>query len=403
MAGLPPLHGVRVVDISQIGAGPYATSWLGDFGADVVKVEPLAGDPLRYLDDAFEVGTSAYFASLNRSKRAIAVDLKTPEGRQVLDKLLDGADVFVASMRPAALARLGLDYESLAPRFPALVHCTLTAFGESGPLSPYPGIDGLAQALGGIMGTTGEPGRTPIKTGPAIADFVGAFHLCLAVVLALRAKDRDGQGQRVSVNLLDGQVSMMPNLTTTFQQAVKRGLPGFELEGGAHAHVVPYQAFLASDDWFVVACSTQRFWVNFCTAIGRTDLLDDERFATNELRVQNRSLLVPGLERLMLERPRAEWVALFRGADVPCAPVNRVQDVMNDLQILHNQMLLELEHPRLGTIRTVANPLKLHSTPTRSYGYPPDLGEHTRDVLKELGYGEEDVVALLNAGVIRTA
>ncbi|MFC0450022.1 CaiB/BaiF CoA transferase family protein [Rhodococcus jostii] len=390
------LSGIRVVDLSQIAAGPYATSMLGDFGADVVKVEPPTGDPLRQIDNAFGEGESAYAFSVNRSKRSVRIDVKTPAGREVLDRLLTDADVLVVSMRPASSRRLGLDFPSLKERFPRLVYCSITGYGEDGPLVDRPGMDLLAQARGGTMGTTGEPGRTPVKVAPAIADFLGSYMACNGILLALRARDRDGVGQKVGVNLLDGQVSLLPNLSVAYH---KTGIP-FRPQGGAQSNIVPYQVFATSDGWVVVACLIQKFWVTLCDALGRRDLNEDPRFTTNTDRVRNRGELVPALESIFAEHPTDYWIEILEAGDVPCSPVNRLEDVFVDPQVVHNGMSLVLMHPRHGEVVTVNNPIHLGSTPAQPWGYPPDAGEHTDEVLTEFGYDEQQIARLRGGGAV---
>jgi crotonobetainyl-CoA:carnitine CoA-transferase CaiB-like acyl-CoA transferase len=391
-----PLAGIRIVDLSQIAAGPYATSLLGDFGADVVKVEPPAGDPLRQVDDAFGPGESAYSFSVNRSKRSVRLDLKTAAGIDVLDRLLARADVFVISMRPAAARRLRLDHESLKARYPRLVHCSITGWGEHGPLADHPGMDLLAQARGGVMGTTGEPGHTPVKVAPAIADFTASFLACNGILLALRARDRDGAGQSVSINLLDGQVALFANLSVAYHRT---GVP-FEPQGGAQSNIVPYQVFETADGWVVVACLIQKFWVTLCGVLDRPDLLADERFSTNADRVRNRDQLVPELTQLFRGRPTAQWLSLLEAGDVPCSPVNRLVDVFSDPQVVYNDMTLVLEHPRHGKVVTVNNPIHLGRTPAQPWGYPPAAGEHTDEVLAEAGYDAAAIDELRDRGVV---
>lgn len=391
------LDGVKILDLTQIGAGPYATSLLGDFGADVIKIEPPEGDHLRYIDDLYGQGESAYFFGLNRSKRDISLDIKTDRGRQILDRMIQTADVLVVTMRPAALKRLGLDYKSLKHVNPRLIFCSITAFGEDGPIADEPGMDILAQARGGMMGLTGEPGRMPVKVGPPIADFAITFLACFAITLALRVRDQTGEGQKVSLNLLDGQVAMLANFATPY---FRSGIP-FRPVGGGHPQIVPYQVFEARDRWFVVACLTERFWPPFCRAIDRTDLTDDPRYATNADRVRNRGELIPMLEQLFSSEDAELWLNRMKAEDVPCSPVNRLEEVFEDPQVLNNAMLLELQHPRHGTIKTVNNPVRLSANPAKPRGYPPDLGEHSRQILGELGLSDAEIDMLIAEGIVK--
>ncbi len=391
------LHGVRVLDLSQIASGPYCTSMLGDFGAEVIKVEPPQGDGLRAIDSIFGPNESAYFFGVNRSKRDIVVDIRTPRGAELLQELLAQADVVVLSMRPSAVERLKLRYEDLAPQHPRLVYCLITAFGEDGPRAEDPGMDIIAQALGGIMGLTGEVGGLPLKAGVPVGDFLGSFLACLGITLALRVRDRDGVGQKVSINLLDGQVSLLANYVAAYERTKIPVRP----IGGGHPQIVPYQVFEASDGPFVVACLTERFWPLLCDAIQRPDLKVREDFATNPLRVRERHVLVPMLAELFRTRERAHWIARLRAVDVPVSPVNYLEDVITDEQVVHNGMVLDLMHPQYGQVRTVGNPVHLSATPAAPHGYPPALGQHTDAVLGELGYDANAIAALRREGTVR--
>ena len=391
------LSGVRIVDLSQIAAGPYCTSMLGDFGADVVKVEPITGDPLRVMDDVFAKGESAYFFGLNRSKRDVAIDIKTPMGQEVLHRLIKGADVLVVSMRPSALTRLGLSFEDLAERYPRLIYCEITAFGETGPLAEQPGMDILAQALGGIMGLTGEPGGSPLKAGVPIGDFVCSFLSCLGITLALRVRDRDGVGQKVSVNLLDGQVSLLANYVALYSRT---GVPIRPI-GGGHPQIVPYQVFEAADGPFIVACLTERFWPLLCGAIGQPEWVSHPDFATNVDRVRHRDVLVPMFSKVFKTKDRAYWINKLVAVDVPASSVNHLEDVLVEPQVVHNGMLLDLIHPHHGKVSTVNNPVHLSLTPAMPHRYPPSLGEHTNAVLAELGYPAEQIETMRKNGAIK--
>ena len=377
-----PLHGKRVLDFSQYAAAPYAATLLGDFGADVIKIEQPAGDPFRRLDDVFGVDESAYFFGLHRSKRNLRLDLSKPEAAPILARLLETADIVIVGFRPDALDRLGLTYEAVSARNPRVVYCSLTAFGEDGPRSEQPGMDLLAQAISGVMGMTGEVGQPPVKVGPPIADFVGSFLLTTAALCALRVADRDGVGQHVSINLLDGQLAIMPNYITPY---LRTKVP-FQPVGGGHPQIVPYQVFLAEDKYMVVACPSDRLWRPLCAAIGKPEWRTDERFATNVSRVRHRQEVVGELAALFATKPAQHWLDLLQAHGVPCGPVNSLADALEDEQVVHNRMIVELEHPRHGRYAVVDNPMRLSRTPAQPRGYAADPGEHSSEILGELGF-----------------
>ena len=388
--------GIRIVDLSQVAAGPYGISLMGDMGADVIKVEPPAGESFRTIDNMIAPGESGYFYGINRSKRAITVNLATDKGREILEQLVRTADVFVLAFRPEAVERMGIGYEQLVKINPKLIYCQITAFGETGPLAQDPGMDILAQALSGVMGMTGEPDRAPVKVGPPIADFVVSFLAAFAIAGALRVRDRDGVAQKVSLNLLDGQFATIANYVTPY---LINGEP-IERAGGGHPQVVPYQVFAASDGDMIVACLNDRFWPPLCEAIERPDLIDHPHFATNPVRNRYRDELIPILVELFKTKTRNEWIERMRVRSVPCSRVNNLEQAVVEEQILHNGMLTELEHPVFGKYKVVNNPIKMSETPPAPFGYAPMLGEHNAEVLGELGYTLEDLEELKRDGVI---
>jgi len=395
--GLPPLSGVRIVDLSQVGAGPYGTSMLGDLGADVVKVEPLAGESFRYIDNLFGHGDSAYFYGVNRSKRSLTLDLRTQAGKDVLRRMVRSADVFVVSFRPDAVTRLGITYEEMSAENDQLIYCSITAFGESGPRAHQPGMDILAQALGGLMGLTGEPGRSPVKVGVPIADFVGSFLTGFAICAALRARDLNGRGQKISLNLLDGQVATLANLLTHYERTGQPVRP----QGGGHPQLVPYQPFEGADGaMFILACLTDKFWGPLTQAIKRPDLAEDPRFVSNPDRVANRDELIPLLESVFATEPAAFWLERLERFGVPCGPINRLEEVLTDSQVVHNESVIRLEHPQHGSYPVPNFPFRLHGTPARPRGYAPRLGEHSRDVLASYGFAPDEVEDLLSGGTV---
>jgi crotonobetainyl-CoA:carnitine CoA-transferase CaiB-like acyl-CoA transferase len=384
-----PLSGVRVVDLSQVGAGPYAASLLGDLGADVIKIEPPTGESFRYIDNLFGVGDSAYFYGVNRSKRSLTLDLHEPDGMDVLRRLVADADVMIVGFRPDAVTRLGIDYESMGTLNDQLVYCQLTAFGDL-----------LGQAIGGIMGLTGETDGPPIKAGVPMADFVGSFLLGFSIVSALRARDLNGHGQKVSVNLLDGQIAMLANILTHYDRTKVPVRP----QGGGHPQIAPYQPYKAGDGKdFIVACLNDRFWLRLTKVIDRPDLADDPRFVTNADRVANRAALNDILVPIFAEYTAASWLERLDQVAVPSGPVHRLEDVFTEPQVVHNHSITELEHPIHGRYPVPNTPFRLHGTPAQPRGYAPLLGEHSVEILGEAGFTHDEIRALLDKSVTTTS
>ncbi len=391
-----PLAGVRIIDCTHAMAGPYATSLMGDLGADVIKIEAPSGDFLRKMDQKLAPAESIYFHSINRSKRSLGLDLKQPAGRKVLEALLKDADIFLTNLRVSAVQKLGLDYESIARIRPEIVYCSVTAFGETGPRAAEPGLDLLGQAVSGIMGMTGEHDGPPLKAGPSITDIVTSFLLCFSVTAALRGRDRDGKGQKIELNLADSGFATMPNLVTEYLHTKAPMRPW----GSGHPQAVPYQAFLAQDGYFVLACLSDEIWKKICDAIDHPAITQDERYVKNVGRIEHRKELVDALQRLFATAPRERWMQPLRRLGVPCAPVNNLEDAVADPQFNHNGMLLKMEHPVFGEYTVVNNPIKLSRTPAAPFGYAPAIGEHSEQILTEAGFSREAVQDLFASGVV---
>ncbi|MBV6759839.1 CaiB/BaiF CoA transferase family protein [Rhodococcus opacus] len=397
-AGALPLSGVRIVDLSQVGAGPYGTSLLGDLGADVIKVEPLEGDSFRFVDDAFGEGESAYFYGVNRSKRSIALNLKNERGFEVLTRLVEQADVFVVAFRPDAVQRMGIDYESLRSINDRLIYCSITAFGETGPRAHMPGMDILAQAMSGMMGATGEVDGGPVKVGAPIADFVASFLLGFGVCAALRLRDQTGRGEKISVNLLDGQISTFANYMTVLD---KTGVP-FRRQGGGHPQLVPYQPFFGSDGkQFILACMNDRFWQRMLPLLDRYGDFHDRRFDTNTGRVAHRVELCGRLEEIFAAQPAEFWLAELETAGVPCGPIHALEDAIVDPQVIANESLTTLTHPVHGAYRAPNTPIRFARAATGPRGYAPALGEHTAEILREAGFDHAEVASLKADDIVR--
>jgi crotonobetainyl-CoA:carnitine CoA-transferase CaiB-like acyl-CoA transferase len=391
------LHGVRVLDLSRVLAGPYCSMMLGDLGADVVKVErPGAGDETRQWGPPFVApGLSAYFVSVNRSKRSIAVDLKHPQGVALVRALARAADVLIENFTPGTAERLGIGYPQIRALNPRLVYCSITGFGPDGPYRGRPGYDLVVSAIGGLMGITGERDGPPVKVGVAITDVCTGLSAQGAICAALYARERTGAGQRVDLSLLETQVSALVNVAASFLAS------GSEPRrwGTAHETIVPYQGFDTADEPLIVAVGNDHIWGRFCAAIGQPDLARDPRFVTNPLRVQHREACVAAIAAVLKTKPRDEWVGVLNAAGVPSGPINSLEDVFADPQVLHRGMLVELEAGDGTPYRAVGLPVKYSSTPASIRRAAPRLGEHTEVVLRDwLGYDDEALRKLRDSG-----
>jgi crotonobetainyl-CoA:carnitine CoA-transferase CaiB-like acyl-CoA transferase len=380
-----PLSGIRVADFSRVLAGPLATMLLGDLGADVVKVErPDTGDDTRTWGPPFVGDDAAYFLSLNRNKRSIALDLSTEEGASAAGKLARSADVVVENFRPGLMERFGLDYPTLAAERPDLVYCSLTAVGDEGERASRPGYDIIVQALSGVMSFTGHPGGEPTKVGVALLDVICGLYAANGIQAALLGRHRTGRGAKISIALFDASVAALVNQGANF---LLGGLvPG--PMGNAHPNIVPYQLFEAADRPFILAAGNDRLYQRTCKALGRSELADDERFATNEARVRHRSELIPLLTDVFRGRSADEWLGALDAAGVPCAPVRSLNEVFEAPE--GAAMVQQVEDPARGVLRLIASPLKLDGSPPPARRVPPTLGEHTDEVLRELGIAQDD-------------
>ena len=382
-----PLAGVRVLDLTRVVSGPFCTMLLGDLGADVVKVEePGRGDESRTYGPPFQGGESAYFLSVNRNKRGIALDLKTEQGLETALALATQADVVVENFRPGALDRLGLGWEALRAVNPRLVLCSITGFGREGPEADRPGYDLIVQGEAGIMGITGVPDGPPTKVGTSVADLVTGLYASQAVLAALRLRDATGAGQRVEVAMLDALASLLTFNAgiyfATGRDPVRRG--------NAHATIVPYETFEAADGWVNIGVANDKFWALFCTAAGCAELLNDPRFARATARVENRAALMDSLIPLIRARPRDEWVARLSAAGVPSGAIRTVGEVCAAPQLTERGMVLEAVHPAAGVTRSLASPARFGGASPPAPLPAPMLGQHQDEVLRDwLGAAHE--------------
>lgn len=375
------LHGVRVIDLTRVLAGPYCTMILGDLGADVIKVEhPIRGDDTRQWGPPFaKGGQSAYFISANRNKRSLTLNLKSERGLEILKQLIRKGDVLVENFKVGTLERMGLDEQSLKAINPGLIYCTITGYGYTGPYKNRPGYDFMAQALGGFMSINGPVEGEPFRAGIAISDLSAGMFASNAILAALYRKAQNGSWQRIDISLLDSMVALMSYAASNY--LVSDELP--QRLGNAHPNIVPYQAFEAKDGYFAMAIGNDAQWKTFCNAIDKPDWIEDSRFKTNPARVANRLVLIEKLNRFFEKGSIAEWLAMFEKNDLPAAPIHSMDQVFEDPQVQARKLKITTDHPLVGTIPLIGSPLKIPTNPTQVRLPPPLLGEHTNHVLQE--------------------
>jgi formyl-CoA transferase len=403
------LDGVRVLDLTRVLAGPWATQNLADFGAEVIKVErPGKGDDTRswgppFLKDSQGRDTrdAAYYLACNRGKKSLTLDIARPEGQEIARALAAKCDVLVENFKVGDLARYGLDYATLAKDNPRLVYCSITGFGQSGPYRDRPGYDFMVQGLGGLMSVTGErddlPGGGPQKVGVAVSDLFTGMYATSAILAALLHRERSGAGQYIDMALLDVQVAMLANLSSAYF-ASNETPPRM---GNAHQAIVPYHVFRAADEFLIVAVGNDTQFAKFCEVIGAPGWARDPRFATNPERVRNRDLVVGMIAQRMRAKSAREWLAALEPAGVPCGPINDLAQVFADPQVVHRRMRVTAPHPAAGSVQMVANPIKFSATPIEHDAPPPLLGEHTDAVLRSvLGLESGAIAALREKGTI---
>ena len=392
-----PLAGLTVLDLTRVLSGPYCTMMLGDMGARVIKVEqPGKGDDTRGWGPPFQNGESSYFLSVNRNKESVTLNFKHPDGRAVLDKLIAEADVLVENFRPGTLARQNLGYDALSALHPRLVYCSISGFGQTGPRRSEPGYDAVMQGEGGLMSITGPADGTPYRLGVAIADIVSGMFAAYGVAMGLLARERAGRGQYIDVGMLDSVAAVL-----TYQAGIcfATGQAPPRL-GNQHPTIVPYETFSAADGDIVVAVGNDSLFVRFCEVLEIPTLAADTRFATNKGRVEHQDALRPLLAGRLGAHPRAHWLHALKRSGVPCGAVRDLAEVLSDPQLVERMMVLPMNHPKAGPMQVLGVPVKLAHTPGSVRTPPPVLGQHTRAVLEELGYGADGITALEQSSVV---
>jgi len=407
-----PLAGVRILDLSRVLAGPWCTQTLADLGADVIKIErPMKngvggddtrgwGPPFLKDRDGHDTAEAAYYLGTNRNKRSITVDIAQPEGQALIRRLAGQCDVFIENFKVGDMARYGLDAESLRTLYPRLVYCSVTGFGQTGPYRERAGYDYAIQGMGGLMSVTGErddlPGGGPQKVGVAVADLFTGMYATVAILAALRHRDATGEGQSVDMALLDTQVAMLANLGANY---LATGVAPGRI-GNAHQNIVPYQVFETADGHLILAVGNDSQFAKFCDVAGRPDLAQDPRFIKNADRVRHRATLVPLLAEILKSRKKYDWLPALEAAKVPCGAINNLAEVFADPHVQARGMTVPMPHPLTDALQLVASPMKLSATPVQYRRPPPLLGEHTEEVLRELGWSAAELAALRKTGAI---
>jgi len=389
------LDGLRVLDVTQVMAGPFCAMMLADLGAGVVKVEPPAGDSTRQMPGAAGTDSPA-FNAVNRGKRSIVLNLKTAEGRDVFARLARSSDIVIENYRPGVMTSLGLDYPALSALNPRLIYASISGYGQTGPQRSKGGFDLIAQGVAGIMSITGEPGGPPVKAGIPVTDLGAGLFALVGILAALEHRHRSGAGQLIDTSLVDAGVALSVWEATEYFSGI--GVPA--ALGSAHRMNAPYQAIRCADGYITLGAANERLFRRLCEVLGHTEWGAEAAFADNASRVRNREALAARIESITATQPRAHWLALLDANDIPCGPINDYAQVFADPQVLAREMVAETDHPTLGHMRTLGSPIKMSATPPDVSRRAPQLGEHTDDVLTEAGYSASEIDALRSAHAI---
>jgi crotonobetainyl-CoA:carnitine CoA-transferase CaiB-like acyl-CoA transferase len=392
------LQGIRIIDLSGMLAGPFGSMLMGDLGAEIIKVEPLEGDETRNIPPYFYGEDSAYFWSVNRNKKSLAINLKSPEGLEIFYQLVAQSDVVYDNFRPGVLNRLKIDYESLKPHNPKIISCSISTYGHTGPYRDRPGYDLIIQAMSGGMSLTGEPGGHPVRAGIPIGDLMGGLLAVHGILAAYIARQRTGRGQRLEVSLLDGQLYLLTYMAQFFFHSGE--IPG--PIGAGHQSAVVYQSFKTKDIRIVIVAHRDHFWKGFCQVLEKADWIQDPRFSTRAARLKNKDILIPMIESVLQTRRGDEWLEDLYRARIPAGPINTLDRILNDPHVLSREMIVEMEGAREEKIKTIGNPLKMEGTPVKFFSRPPRLGEHNSEILTNiLGYSLDQIESLRQKNIIK--
>ena len=401
-----PLDGIKIFDLTRVLAGPHCTQLLGDLGAEVIKVErPGSGDDTRgfappYQSDhrGEETSESAYYTGANRNKRSITINLSSAEGQALARKLMADCDILVENFKTGTLERYGLGYEQLKDEFPRLIYCSVTGFGQTGPYAARPGYDGLIQAMGGVMSLTGVPDGEPMKVAVPICDLMAGMYASVGILAAVRHQAETGEGQFIDIGMLDTHIGWLANQGMNYLATGENP----DRIGNMHPNILPYQVMPTSDGYIVLSVGNDPTFERFCKLAECEHLLEDERFQTNAARVSNRYHVTSVLNEITQKRPSAWWLEELEKEKIGCGPINNLDQVFDDPHVKARDMVIEMEHPAMGTkpMKLIANPIKLSRTPPTYRTAPPMLGQHTDDILKEAGFSDDEITKLKNAGAV---
>ncbi|HEV2983511.1 MAG TPA: CoA transferase [Vicinamibacterales bacterium] len=389
------LSDLRVLDVTQVMAGPFCAMLLADFGADVIKIEPPSGDSTRQMPGAI-AGDSPSFNAVNRGKRSVVLNLKTPGGHDVFTRLAQSTDILIENYRPGVMASLSLDYPTLSALNPRLVYASISGYGQTGPSRDKGGFDLIAQGVAGIMSITGEAGGAPVKAGVPLTDLGAGLFAAVGILAALESRHRTGVGQHIDTSLVDAGVALSVWEATEYFSGT--GVPA--ALGSAHRMNAPYQAIRCADGYITLGAANERLFRRLCDVLGHTEWTEKPEFADNASRVRNRAALAERIEAIMAQQPRGHWLTLLEANDIPCGPINDYAQVFADPQVRARDLVVEVDHPTLGRLRTLGSPLKMSDTPPDVRRRAPLLGEHTDAVLRDAGFSNEQIAALREAGAV---